>query len=95
MVGVNKYITDEVLPVETLQINPELERKQLEWTSQVKENRDRERVAETLERLGEAAQGDENLMPFIIDAVNTYATEQEICDVFREIFGVYRDPGVY
>ena len=95
VVGVNKYITDEVLPVETLQIDPELERKQLEWTSQVKENRDRERVAETLERLGEAAQGDENLMPFIIDAVNTYATEQEICDVFREIFGVYRDPGVY
>ena len=95
VVGVNKYITDEVLPVETLQIDPELERKQLEWTSQVKENRDKKRVAETLERLGEAAQGDENLMPFIIDAVNTYATEQEICDVFREIFGVYRDPGVY
>jgi len=95
VVGVNKYITDEVLPVETLQIDPELERKQLEWTSQVKENRDRKRVAETLERLAEAAQGDENLMPFIIDAVNTYATEQEICDVFREIFGVYRDPGVY
>ncbi len=95
VVGVNKYITDEVLPVETLQIDPELERKQLEWTNHVKENRDRKRVVETLERLGEAAQGDKNLMPFIIDAVNTYATEQEICDVFREIFGVYRDPGVY
>lgn len=95
VVGVNKYSTDEVLPVEILQIDPELEKHQIEWTNQVKENRDKKRVAETLERLGEAAQGDENLMPFIIDAVNAYATEQEICDILREIFGVYRDPGVY
>ncbi len=95
VVGVNKYITEEVLPVEILQIEPELERQQIEWTNQVKERRDEGKVAESLERLGEAAQGDENLMPFIIDAVNSYATEQEICDVFREIFGVYRDPGVY
>jgi methylmalonyl-CoA mutase N-terminal domain/subunit len=48
-----------------------------------------------MERLGEAAQGEENLMPLIIDAVNASATEQEICDVFREVFGEYRDPGVY
>jgi methylmalonyl-CoA mutase N-terminal domain/subunit len=34
-------------------------------------------------------------MHSIIDAVKEYATEQEICDVFREVFGVYRDPGVY
>jgi methylmalonyl-CoA mutase N-terminal domain/subunit len=95
VVGVNKYITDEVLPVEILQIEPELERRQIEWTNQVKERRDAGRVAESLERLGEAAQGDENLMPFIIEAVRGYATEQEICDVLREIFGVYRDPGVY
>jgi methylmalonyl-CoA mutase N-terminal domain/subunit len=95
VVGVNKYCTEEELPVDTLHINPELERQQIEHTNQVKECRDKGRVAESLERLGEAAHGHENLMPFIIDAVNASATEQEICDVFRDIFGVYRDPGVY
>jgi methylmalonyl-CoA mutase N-terminal domain/subunit len=52
-------------------------------------------VREALEKLGEAAHGDQNLMPYIIAAVKDYATEQEVCDVFRDVFGVYRDPGVY
>jgi methylmalonyl-CoA mutase N-terminal domain/subunit len=95
VVGVNKYCTEEAIPVDILHIDPELEIQQRERTNQVKERRDKEKVAESLERLGEAAQRHENLMPFIIDAVNASATEQEICDVFRNIFGVYRDPGVY
>jgi methylmalonyl-CoA mutase N-terminal domain/subunit len=95
VVGVNKYFTEEVLPMDILHIDPELERQQIERTNQVKERRDKGKVGENLERLGEAAHGHENLMPFIIDAVNASATEQEICDVFRDIFGVYRDPGVY
>jgi methylmalonyl-CoA mutase N-terminal domain/subunit len=95
VVGVNKYHTEEDLPVDILHIDPELERQQIERTSQVKESRNKGEVAAALDRLGEAAQGDENLMPLIIDAVNAYATEQEICDVFRDIFGTYRDPGVY
>jgi len=95
VVGVNKYSTEEELPVDILHIDPELERHQIERTNQVKERRDKGAVSESLERLGEAVHGHENLMPFIIDAVNASATEQEICDVFREIFGMYRDPGVY
>jgi methylmalonyl-CoA mutase N-terminal domain/subunit len=95
VVGVNKYITEEVLPVEILQIEAELEKQQIEWTDQIKNSRNNSKVKETLEKLGEAAQGDENLMPFIIDSVKEYATEQEICDVFRDVFGVYQDPGTY
>jgi len=95
VVGVNKYITEEELPVEILQIEAELEEKQIQWTNQVKNTRDNKKVKEALERLGEAAQRDNNLMHPIIDAVKEYATEQEICDVFRNVFGVYRDPGVY
>jgi methylmalonyl-CoA mutase N-terminal domain/subunit len=95
VVGVNKYITKEELPVEILHIDTELEKKQVEWTNQVKDTRDNRKVKYALEELGEAAQRDDNLMPFIIDAAKEYATEQEICDVFRNIFGVYRDPGVY
>ena len=95
VVGVNKYITEEELPVETLQIVAELEKKQIEWTNQIKNTRDNKKVRDLLEELGEAAQRDDNLMYPIIDAVKEYATEQEICDVFRDVFGVYRDPSVY
>ena len=95
VVGVNKYMTEEKLPVEILQIEAELEEKQIQWTNQVKDTRDNKKVKDALEKLGEAAQRDDNLMHPIIDAVKKYATEQEICDVFREVFGVYRDPGVY
>jgi len=95
VVGVNKYITEEGLPIETLEIQAELEEKQIQWTNQVKNSRDNKRVKATLEKLAEAAQGDDNLMYYIIDAVKEYATLQEICDVFRDVFGVYRDPGVY
>jgi len=95
VVGVNKYVTEEELPVEILQIEAELEEKQIQWTNQVKDTRDNNEVKDALEKLGESAQRDDNLMHPIIDAVKAYATEQEICDVFREVFGVYRDPGVY
>jgi methylmalonyl-CoA mutase N-terminal domain/subunit len=95
VVGVNKYITEEELPVETLQIEAELEEKQIQWTNQVKDGRNSNRVKEALEKLGEAAQGNDNLMYPILEAVREYATEQEICDVFRNVFGIYRDPGIY
>jgi len=95
VIGVNKYVTEEELPVEILQIEEELERKQIEWTNEVKNSRDNKKVTTALQRLGEAAQGDDNLMYPILDAVKAYATEQEICDVFRAVFGIYRDPGVY
>lgn len=95
VIGVNKYVTGEELPVEILQIEEELERNQIEWTNDVKSSRDNSKVKAALQRLGEAAQGDDNLMYPIVDAAKAYATEQEICDVFRTVFGVYRDPGVY
>jgi methylmalonyl-CoA mutase N-terminal domain/subunit len=95
VVGVNKYSTEEEPPVETVQIEPGLEEKQIQWTNRVKDSRDNRKVRDTLEKLGEAAQRDDNLMHYIIDAVKEYATLQEICDVFRDIFGVYRDPGIY
>ena len=95
VVGVNRYITEEEVPVETLQVGAELEEKQIQRTNQVKNSRDNKRVRDALERLGEAAQRDDNLMYYIIDTVKEYATLQEICDVFRDVFGVYQDPGVY
>jgi len=95
VVGVNKYVTREDLPVEILQIDEELERLQIEKTNRVKGERNNQRVGEALERLGEDCLGNNNVMEPIIDAVKKYATLQEVCDVFRKAFGEYRDPGIY
>jgi len=95
MVGVNKYATEEALPVELLQMDPALEEKQIERLSRVKNQRNQPRMKESLEQLGEAASGNKNVMPYLIDAVKEYATLQECCDVFRKVFGTYRDPGIF
>jgi methylmalonyl-CoA mutase N-terminal domain/subunit len=95
LVGVNKYVTEEALPVEVMQIDEELERVQIEKTERVKNDRDNRSFEESLEKLGEVCTAGGNVMEPIIDAVKAYATEQEICDVFRRVFGEYRDPGIY
>ncbi len=95
MVGVNKYATGEPPPVEILKIDPELEAKQIARLHQVKNDRNNKKVRECLERLGEACVNNENVMPFLIQAVKEYASLQECCDVYRKVFGRYRDPGIF
>jgi methylmalonyl-CoA mutase, N-terminal domain len=95
VVGVNKYITEERLPVDILEIDDTLEKMQIEKLHRVKNARDGKKVRECLEKLGEACAGNRNVMDPIIDAVKAYATLQEVCDVFRKTFGEYRDPGIY
>ncbi len=95
LVGVNKYFVEEDIPVEILHIDYELERKQIERTNKIKNSRNHKRWKEAMERLGEACHKGENVMPYIIDAVKEYATLQEVCDLFREIYGTYRDPGIF
>jgi methylmalonyl-CoA mutase N-terminal domain/subunit len=95
VVGVNKYVTDEEIPVETLEIDEELERLQIEKTNRIKSERNHSEVKARLEDLGEACSGDRNVMEPLIHAVKAHATLQECCDVFRSIFGEYRDPGIY
>ena len=95
VVGVNKYVMDEEIPVEILEIDEELERLQIEKTNRIKNERDNKKVRESLGRLEQACAGNENVMEPIVEAVKAYATLQEVCDVFRKIFGEYRDPGIY
>ena len=95
VVGVNKYVMSEEIPVEVIEIDEELERLQIEKTNRIKNERDNRRVKESLGKVGEACAGDENTMESLVEAVKSHATLQEVCDVFRETFGVYRDPGVY
>lgn len=95
MVGVNKYMSEESLPVEILDIDPELEKQQIAKINKIKNERDEGKIQECLGRVGEACSGKQNVMEPIIEAVKADATLQEVCDVFREIFGEYRDPGIY
>ena len=95
VVGVNKYAVDEEIPVEVLEIDEKLESLQIEKTNRVKAERDNQRVAECLEMVGEACSGKQNIMEPLIDAVKANATLQEVCDVYRKVYGQYRDPGIY
>ncbi len=95
VVGVNKYTMDEELPVEILEIDEALERIQIKKLNRIKESRDNKKVKACLVELGEACAGKQNVMEPIIEAVKEYATLQEVCDVFRDVFGIYRDPGIF
>ena len=95
MVGVNKYVIKEKTPPEILRIDEAVEEKQIARLQQVKKERDNRRVVQILSDLRAASRTDKNLMPYVIEAVKEYATGQEICDIWREIFGEYRDPGFY
>ncbi len=92
VVGVNDYLTEEHVTIPLLEIDREGEQRQRERLARVRRERDNELVAQRLEALREAAQGTDNLMPYILDAVRAYATLGEICGVFREVFGEYREP---
>jgi methylmalonyl-CoA mutase N-terminal domain/subunit len=95
VVGVNKYVVEEKAPPETLRIDEAVEERQNARLQKVKKERDNRRVVQILKDLRAASRTDKNLMPYVIEAVREYATEQEICDVWRDVFGEYRDPGFY
>jgi methylmalonyl-CoA mutase N-terminal domain/subunit len=95
VVGVNKYVVEEKAPPEILRIDEAVEERQIARLQEVRKERDNRRVAQILKDLRAASGTDKNLMPYVIEAVKEYATEQEICDVWREVFGEYRDPGFY
>jgi len=93
IVGVNKYQVDEEQEVDIEEVSAEEERRQKENVAAVREERDDADVEQRLDALREAARGDENLMPYIIDAVKAYATTGEVCDAMRDVFGEHQ-PGM-
>jgi methylmalonyl-CoA mutase N-terminal domain/subunit len=82
----------EDLRIPILQMDPKGYDRQVARLAQLRQERDNGRVGETLRALKGAAEGTENTMPYILDAVRAYATLGEITDVFREVFGVYHEP---
>jgi len=90
VVGVNEFITEAKVPTKLLKVDPEAEEKQVERLRRVRAERDGKKVKEALKKLRRAAEGRENLMPFMLEAVKAYATTGEISDTLREIFGEYK-----
>jgi len=94
VVGVNECVTDH--PSITIwRMKPEIEERQLRRLREVKQTRNNQKVKELLNQIRIASKNGENLMPHIINAVREYASIQEICDVWREVFGLYSDPGYF
>lgn len=93
VVGVNAYCTQEPVEMRLFKADPKVAERQAERLSALRASRDQRRHGEALAALKKAAQGDQNLMPPLIEAVKAYATLGEICGVLREVFGEYRPQG--
>jgi methylmalonyl-CoA mutase N-terminal domain/subunit len=89
VVGVNKFRIENEPKPELQKINPELERIQSERLANLRNTRDNALVQQRLAELRAAAEGTDNLMPHIVNAVKAYATLGEICNVMRDVFGEY------
>ena len=95
MVGVNKYASAGKQEIPVLDIDAQVEEEQIARLRAVKRRRDSRAVRRDLNDLKNACRTGKNVMPFCIAAVKDLASVQEICDVYREVFGEYRDPGLY
>src|SRR5262245_12272189 len=91
VVGVNQFATSDSAPVEVLQIDPQLEARQIERVRQVRASRDRTACAAALSRITSAAKGAENLVPGVLEAVEARATLGEIADAMRVVFGEHKE----
>ncbi|PSP65207.1 methylmalonyl-CoA mutase [Halobacteriales archaeon QH_8_67_27] len=91
VVGVNAYEIEEDTEPELLKVDEAVQRKQRSRLEEVKAERDDEAVEAALAALGEAITGDENVMPYIVDAVKAYATMGEIMSLFERQYGSYQE----
>jgi methylmalonyl-CoA mutase N-terminal domain/subunit len=90
IVGVNKFVTDQVDDVDILKVDPESEQRQLARLEAFKQNRDQAEVEAKLESLRDVARGDGNLLHPIRAALKASASIGEVCGAMREVFGEYK-----
>jgi methylmalonyl-CoA mutase N-terminal domain/subunit len=93
IVGVNDYVAEEQ-PLEILQIDETVARRQAERLRKLRAERSNDEVKRRLGALRKSAAGSENLMPYLYDAVKAYATLGETCDAMRDVFGTYEEVAV-
>jgi methylmalonyl-CoA mutase N-terminal domain/subunit len=95
VVGVNKYVMKEDGAINYLRIDESVEREQIEKVGRAKAARDMAKVARRLKQVGDACRHGQNIMPVLIDAVKDGASLGEVSDVYREVFGLYREPIIF
>jgi len=95
VVGVNEFTGEEKTPIPILRVDPAVEKRQNERLNRMKGKRNNAKVNSALDEVRHVAEGDENLMPVIFEAVKAYASLGEICGVLREVFGEYRAPTIF
>jgi len=91
VVGVNKYQVKEDEQPELLKIDLKIQKEQIKFLNKIRNERNNEQAAQKLKSLNNAAQGTENLMPYILEAVKAYASVGEICNSLRKVFGEYKE----
>jgi len=94
IVGVNEYCDNSKIEIPILEMDPKGYERQAARLQKLRMERDNEKVGSTLTALRQVAQGNDNVMPHILDAARAYATLQEIMDVFRQVFGIYQEDNI-
>jgi methylmalonyl-CoA mutase N-terminal domain/subunit len=94
VVGVNEFATPEECRIPLLKIDPAVERRQVERLTRVRSTRDQRTARRTLDALRRVTERGGNTMPAIVEAVKARVTLGEICDVFREVYGEYRESAI-
>jgi methylmalonyl-CoA mutase N-terminal domain/subunit len=92
IVGVNAYAEKKPLTIPILEMDPKGYERQVHRLDELRKTRDNGRAGQVLDRLRIAAEGTENTMPYLMEAVHSYATLGEIIQVLKEVFGVYEEP---
>jgi len=95
IVGVNRFGGGEGLTAKLHRSDPQVTQELRERLARLRRERDNDRVQRTLRSLKEAAQGEDNLMPFVLEAVRAYATVGEVCDILRSVLGEQRPVSFY
>jgi methylmalonyl-CoA mutase N-terminal domain/subunit len=95
IVGVNRFQQAEDAPIDILKISAVAEQRQREGLANVKRSRDSRHLEQVLQKLKRAAEGSENTMPYLLDAVRAYATVGEMCAVLKEVFGAYTETAAF
>ncbi len=95
MVGINRYAEGEVREIPYVEIDEAVEKEQVARLAAVRRRRDGKAVRKSLDDIRRACRQGDNVMPYCIEAVKNLASVQEICDVYREVYGEYRDPGLF
>jgi len=95
IVGVNRFQLDEEPSIPILKMDENGEERQIRRLQNLRKDRDNTKVQQHLQKLRKAAEGDDNLMPFILDCVHRYATLGETCQVLRDVFGEYKEQAIY